>query len=57
MQPEIWAAIRPHLPHVQSVDFTGGGEPLLQPRLVEWVSEANAAGCEQGVLTNGRLLG
>ena len=56
MQPEIWEAIRPYLSRVQSVDFTGGGEPLLQPRLADWISEAKAAGCETGFLTNGLLL-
>ncbi len=56
MQPEIWQAIKPHLHDVQSVDFTGGGEPLLQPRLVEWITDANRAGCETGVLTNAVLL-
>jgi len=56
MSPEIWAAIRPHLPDVTSVDFTGGGEPLLQPRLAEWIGEATAAGCETGFLSNGLLL-
>ena len=53
---EIWDAIRPHLPQVRSVDFTGGGEPLLQPELAKWVAEAKAAGCETGILTNGLLL-
>jgi short-subunit dehydrogenase/MoaA/NifB/PqqE/SkfB family radical SAM enzyme len=56
MTPEVWAAIVPHLSEVQSVDFTGGGEPLLQPRLVEWVRQACEAGCETGLLTNGTLL-
>lgn len=56
MQPEVWAAIAPHLEDVQAVDFTGGGEPLLQPHLVEWVSQASKAGCETGFLTNGTLL-
>ncbi len=56
MQPEIWEAIRPHLSDVRSVDFTGGGEPLLQTRLIEWVSDANRAGCETGILTNALLL-
>ncbi len=56
MQPEIWEAIKPHLSDVTSVDFTGGGEPLLQPRLVEWITDANRAGCETGILTNGLLL-
>ncbi len=56
MQPEVWEAIRPHLSDVVSVDFTGGGEPLLQPRLIEWITDANRAGCETGVLTNALLM-
>lgn len=56
MSQEIWDSIRPHLPETQVVDFTGGGEPLLQPRLADWVREATAAGCETGILTNGLLL-
>ncbi|UCH20166.1 MAG: radical SAM protein [Deltaproteobacteria bacterium] len=56
MSQEIWDAIRPHLPEVNSVDFTGGGEPLLQPKLAEWIKGAHAAGCETGILTNGLLL-
>ncbi len=56
MQPEIWEAIRPYLSRVQSVDFTGGGEPLLQPMLADWIGEAKAAGCETGFLSNGLLL-
>ncbi len=56
MAQEIWEAIRPHLSEVLSIDFTGGGEPLLQPRLAEWMREAKVAGCETGILTNGTLL-
>jgi MoaA/NifB/PqqE/SkfB family radical SAM enzyme len=56
MPQEIWEAIRPHLPEVQSIDFTGGGEPLLQPKLAEWIAEAKDAGCETGFLSNGLLL-
>jgi MoaA/NifB/PqqE/SkfB family radical SAM enzyme len=56
MSQEVWAALLPYLPEIRSVDFTGGGEPLLQPRLAEWVSDAHQAGCETGVLTNGLLL-
>ncbi|MEE9496668.1 MAG: hypothetical protein V3V39_09095, partial [Desulfobacterales bacterium] len=33
MTPAVWESIRPYLDRVQSVDFTGGGEPLLQPKL------------------------
>ncbi|MGD8412046.1 MAG: SDR family NAD(P)-dependent oxidoreductase, partial [Desulfobacterales bacterium] len=56
MTPEIWAAIRPYLDRVQSIDFTGGGEPLLQPHLPEWIADATRAGCETGFLSNGLLL-
>ncbi len=56
MPQEVWEALRPHLPEVQTIDFSGGGEPLLQPKLVEWITEAKAAGCETGFLTNGFLL-
>ena len=56
MTPEVWEGIRPHLPEIRSIDFTGGGEPLLQPRLAEWIAEAKSAGCETGILTNGLLL-
>ncbi|MFC1834575.1 SDR family NAD(P)-dependent oxidoreductase [Thermodesulfobacteriota bacterium] len=56
MSQEVWDAIRPYLSEIRSVDFTGGGEPLLQPGLVEWVAEAKSAGCETGILTNGLLL-
>jgi MoaA/NifB/PqqE/SkfB family radical SAM enzyme len=56
MSPEIWEAIRPYLPNVKSVDFTGGGEPLLQPKLEEWITDAKRAGCETGFLSNGLLL-
>jgi MoaA/NifB/PqqE/SkfB family radical SAM enzyme len=57
MSQEVWNAIRPYLSEVRSVDFTGGGEPLLQPKLEEWIVEAKRAGCEAGFLSNGLLLG
>lgn len=56
MTQVVWEAIRPYLDRVQSVDFTGGGEPLLQPKLVEWIADAKNAGCETGFLSNGLLL-
>jgi MoaA/NifB/PqqE/SkfB family radical SAM enzyme len=56
MTEEIWQSIRPYLSQAQSIDFTGGGEPLLQPRLAKWIGEAKAAGCETGFLSNGLLL-
>ena len=56
MSQEIWASIRPYLSEIQSIDFTGGGEPLLQSRLPEWIADAHGAGCETGFLSNGLLL-
>jgi len=56
MSDGVWAAIRPYLSEVNSIDFTGGGEPLLQPKLEEWIAEAKQAGCETGFLSNGLLL-
>jgi MoaA/NifB/PqqE/SkfB family radical SAM enzyme len=56
MTHSVWQAIRPYLSEAQSIDFTGGGEPLLQPRLAEWIAEAKAAGCQTGFLSNGLLL-
>jgi molybdenum cofactor biosynthesis enzyme MoaA len=52
MTHDIWESIRLHLADINSVDFTGGGEPLLQPKLAEWIAQANAAGCETGFLSN-----
>jgi MoaA/NifB/PqqE/SkfB family radical SAM enzyme len=56
MTQSIWESIRPHLSEISSIDFTGGGEPLLQPNLPQWISEGHAAGCETGFLSNGLLL-
>ena len=56
MSQDIWESIRRHLADIKSIDFTGGGEPLLQPKLAEWIAEANVAGCETGFLSNGLLL-
>jgi len=56
MSQEVWEGIRPYLADVKSIDFTGGGEPLLQPNLEDWIAEAKNAGCETGFLSNGLLL-
>ncbi len=56
MAPEVWEAITPYLNDIQSIDFTGGGEPLLQKNLFDWVMAAKLAGCEAGFLSNGLLL-
>jgi len=56
MSDEVWAALRPYLSETDSVDFTGGGEPLLHPKLAERIREAKEAGCRTGFLTNGLIL-
>ncbi len=56
MSEEVWAAIRPHLDQIASIDFTGGGEPLLNPRLFDRIADAHRAGCRTGFLTNGMRL-
>lgn len=56
MHARVWAAIRPWLHEADAVDFTGGGEPLLQPHLTQWVHDAVQAGCRSGLLTNGTRL-
>ncbi len=56
MPPAIWESLKPFLAEVASVDFSGGGEPLLQPLLTDQIADAWRAGCETGFLTNGTLL-
>ena len=56
MTEEVWNSVVPYLAQITSVDFTGGGEPLLQPKLPDWIAQAKEAGCEVGFLTNGMLL-
>ena len=41
---------------VKSVFLTGGGEPLLHPRLVEMAGELRAVGLQWGLFTNGITL-
>jgi MoaA/NifB/PqqE/SkfB family radical SAM enzyme len=56
MQERVWDRLVPYLDQVESVDFTGGGEPLLHPRLFDWARTAKKAGCRTGFLSNGLLL-
>lgn len=57
--PMLWKTferIIPYLPLAEGVDFTGGGEPLVHPRLPEMLCEAKKAGCQIGFSTNGTRL-
>jgi len=56
MDQRVWAAVKPWLHQAEMIDFTGGGEPLMQPGLHGWIRDAVDAGCRAGFLTNGTLL-
>lgn len=56
MSQAVWESLVPYLHEVKSIDFSGGGEPLLQKNLIKWLVQAKSAGCETGFLTNGMLL-
>ncbi len=56
MKEEVWSALRPYLGDVASIDFSGGGEALMNQNLPQWIGEAHAAGCVTGFLSNGILL-
>lgn len=56
MRQEVWDAVKPHLADIGSLDFTGGGEPLLNPLLFDWIADAHRDGCRTGFLTNGVRL-
>ena len=56
MGEQTWNRLLPHLDEVESIDFTGSGEPLLNPHLFKWLKEAGERGCHTGFLTNGTLL-
>ena len=56
MSENVWRAVAPHLDRIASLDFSGGGEPLLHPELFDRMAEAKAARCRVGLLTNGTLL-
>lgn len=56
MDSKVWAAVKPWLREAEMVDFTGGGEPLLQPDLNQLVGDAADAGCQAGFLTNWHLV-
>ncbi len=56
MTQSVWDAIHPYLEDAETVDLSGGGEPILHPNIVQWAAEAHNAGCNVGFLTNGTLL-
>lgn len=49
---ETFERIIPYLSQAENVDFTGGGEPLINLRLPEMVAAAHQAGCRVGFSSN-----
>lgn len=42
--------------HGAILRFTGGGEPLLHKKLLDYVAYAKQVGCQVGLITNGSLM-
>ncbi|HEY3357450.1 MAG TPA: radical SAM protein [Polyangia bacterium] len=56
MTPETFALVLAFVPAQAVVMFSGLGEPLLNPRLPEFVARLRARGISSCVITNGLLL-
>jgi MoaA/NifB/PqqE/SkfB family radical SAM enzyme len=56
MSWETFQRIADYLDLTSEVDFTGGGEPLKNPLLLEMIQYAKNAGCVVGFSTNGVML-
>ncbi len=53
----VFQTVAHYFKDTKEVDLTGGGEPLLHPRLEDMVALAKESGCLVGFSTNGTLLG
>ena len=59
MSPETFEALEPAFPYLQALILNGVGEPLMHPRLEEFIRAAKRlipAGSWVGFQTNGHLL-
>ncbi len=56
MDWKTFEAVARYFGEAEEVDLTGGGEPLLHPRLEEMVRTVKSAGCVAGFSTNATLL-
>ncbi len=56
MDWKTFEALARYFGEAEEVDLTGGGEPLLHPRLEEMVRQVKSAGCVAGFSTNATLL-
>jgi MoaA/NifB/PqqE/SkfB family radical SAM enzyme len=50
---DIWALIENSDPSLKFVICLTGGEPLIHPRLLEWIHEGNKRTCEVGLFSSG----
>ncbi len=56
MSWDTFSRIARYFSLTEGIDFTGGGEPLLHPKLLSMIESGKAAGCSVGFNTNGVLL-
>lgn len=56
MAKDTFHKLVPQLQLADEIDFTGGGESLKHPRILEMIAAAKAAGCVTGFSTNGVML-
>ena len=56
MADDTWAALRPYLGEAAEITFLGCKDPLVHPRLFDWIGEARDLGARAGLRTNGATL-
>jgi MoaA/NifB/PqqE/SkfB family radical SAM enzyme len=56
MSWDTFSRITRYFSLTEGIDFTGGGEPLLHPKLLSMIESGKTAGCSVGFNTNGVLL-
>lgn len=56
MSWDVFSRIAENFHLTEGVDLTGGGEPTLNPHLIDMVRLARQAGCQVGFSTNGTLV-
>jgi MoaA/NifB/PqqE/SkfB family radical SAM enzyme/esterase/lipase len=56
MTEEIFDAVLNKLPHAYRVTFVGLGEPLMHPKIVDFVAKASSRGRRVGLVTNAMCL-
>ena len=56
MTEEVFESVLDTLPHAYKVTFVGLGEPLMHPKIVDFVAKASSRGRRVGLVTNAMCL-